>query len=37
MRVAEVMTKEVQTISPDAGAVDAWELMREKQRVRRLW
>jgi len=30
MRVAEVMTKDVQTISPDSAAVDAWELMRRK-------
>ena len=30
MRVAEVMTQGVQTISPDAAAVDAWELMRRK-------
>lgn len=30
MRVAEVMTKGVLTIPPDAAAVDAWELMRRK-------
>jgi acetoin utilization protein AcuB len=30
MRVADVMTKHVQTISPDSGGVDAWELMRRK-------
>jgi acetoin utilization protein AcuB len=30
MRVADVMTKDVETISPDMGAVDAWELMRRK-------
>jgi acetoin utilization protein AcuB len=30
MRVAEVMTKDVQTISPNSAAVDAWELMRRK-------
>ena len=30
MRVAEVMTKGVQTISPDTAAVDAWEVMRRK-------
>jgi acetoin utilization protein AcuB len=28
MRVADVMTKGVQTIPPDMAAVDAWELMR---------
>ncbi len=31
MRVAEVMTTGVQTIDPDAGAADAWELMRRKR------
>ena len=30
MRVAEVMTKNVQTIRPDTPAGDAWELMRRK-------
>ena len=31
MRVTEVMTKDVQTISPNTAAVDAWELMRRKR------
>lgn len=35
MRVVEVMTKNVQTVRPDALAVDAWELMRRK-RIRHL-
>ncbi len=35
MRAAEVMTKDVQKISPDASAADAWELMRRK-RIRHL-
>ena len=30
MRVAEIMTKGVQTIAPETAAVDAWELMRRK-------
>lgn len=30
MRVAEVMTKGVQTVSPSTSAVEAWELMRRK-------
>jgi CBS domain-containing protein len=30
MRVAEVLTEDVQTISPDSAAVDAWESMRRK-------
>jgi acetoin utilization protein AcuB len=30
MRVAELMTKGVQTITPDSAAADAWELMRRK-------
>ena len=30
MRVSEVMTKTVQTIPPDAPALDAWEVMRRK-------
>jgi acetoin utilization protein AcuB len=30
MRVADVMTKDVQIVSPDTPAVDAWELMRQK-------
>jgi acetoin utilization protein AcuB len=30
MRVAEVMTTNVQTIAPEAPAADAWELMRRK-------
>ena len=31
MRAAEVMTKNVETIPPDASAADAWELMRRKR------
>ena len=30
MRVAEVMTRNVQTVTPDTAAVDAWELMRRR-------
>jgi acetoin utilization protein AcuB len=30
MRVAEVMTEQVQTVPPDMSALDAWELMRLK-------
>ena len=31
MRVAEVMTEGVQTVSPTLPAVEAWELMRRKR------
>jgi acetoin utilization protein AcuB len=30
MRVADLMTKDVQTISSDRGAADAWELMKRR-------
>jgi acetoin utilization protein AcuB len=30
MRVADVMASDVQTVSPDTAAADAWELMRRK-------